>query len=309
MDRRLCVLGTLILSASAALAQEPPGPPKVLALAREEIKPGRGAAHARSVATFIAAVSRANAPVYRIALTPLSGDENAVVYLQAFGSFAEVESAHKQFEETIAANAAFKADLERLDREEVDQHASQKTAYYTLRSDLSFHPGSAEQFARSRFVSIGTTRIKPGRVPDYVDYIKGLNAAREKAGIDAHIVVYQVISGAPNGTFLSFTSMRSLAEIDDARQKMEQSQKALDDAVGGPDVVKQRRMLISEIVAEGYNTIYAMDPSLSRPTALIVAADPDFWNPKPAAATKALATKKEAPKAKEDAKAKEAPKP
>ncbi|PYQ00580.1 MAG: hypothetical protein DMF82_21750, partial [Acidobacteria bacterium] len=215
MDRRVCVLGTLILSATAALAQEPPGPPKVLALAREEIKPGRAAAHARSVATFIAAVGRANAPMYRIALTPVSGDENAVVYVHAFGSFADVEAAHKQFEETVAANAVFKADLERLDREEVDQHASQKTAYYTLRSDLSYHPHSAEQVGRSRFVTIFTTRIKPGRVPDYVDYIKALNVAREKAGSDAHLAVYQVFSGAANGTFLSFTSVRSLAEIDD----------------------------------------------------------------------------------------------
>ena len=190
MDRRVCVLGTLILSATAALAQEPPGPPKVIALAREEIKPGRSAAHARSVGSFIAAVSRANAPVYRIGLTPLSGDDNAVVYLQAFGSFAEVEAAHKQFEETVAANAAFKADLERLDREEVDQHASQRTAYYTLRADLSYHPHNAEQMGRSRFVSISTTRIKPGRAPDYVDYIKSLNVAREKAGVDAHTAVF-----------------------------------------------------------------------------------------------------------------------
>jgi hypothetical protein len=303
MDRRVCVLGTLILSATAALAQEPPGPPKVLALAREEIKPGRAAAHARSVGTFIAAIARANAPVYRIALTPLSGDDNAVVYLQAFGSFAEVEAAHKQFEETVAANAAFKADLERLDREEVDQHASQRTAYYTLREDLSYHPRNAEQTARSRFMSVSTTRIKPGRLVDYADYIKALNAAREKAGVDVHTAVYQVFSGAPTGTFLSFSSMRSLSDIDETRQKMEQSQKALDEALGGADVVKQRRMLISEIVADGYNTIYAMDPSLSRPTALIVAADPDFWNPKPAAASKALAAKKETPKAKE------APKP
>ena len=278
-----------MLSASAALAQEASGPPPVLAIAREEIKAGKGAAHARSVATFVAALARADAPLYRIALTPLSGDDNAVVYLQAFGSFADVEASHKKFEETIAANAAFKADLDRLDREEVDQHASQRTAYYTARSDLSYHPHTTEQVARSRFVSVNTTRIKPGRAPDYVEYIKALNVAREKAGIDVHTAVYQVATGAANGTFLSFTSMRSLSE--------------LDDALGGPDVVKQRRMLISEIVAEGYNTVYAMDPSLSRPNALIAAADPDFWNPKPAAATKALAAKKGGPKAKE------APKP
>jgi hypothetical protein len=302
MDRRLCVLGALMLSASAVLAQDA-GPPKVIAIAREEIKPGRGSAHAKSVASFIAAVNRADAPMHRIALVPWSGDENTVVYVEAFGSFADVEASHKQFEETIATNVAFKTELDRLDREEVDQHASQRTAYYTLRPELSYEPRTVEETGKSRFMSVTTTRIKPGRVPDYVDYIKSLNVARKKAGVDVHTAVYQVATGAPTGTFLSFTSMRSLSDIDDVRQKMEQSQKALDEALGGPDAVKQRRMLISEIVADGYNTVYAMEPSLSRPTALIAAADPDFWTPKPAAATKALAAKKQAPKAKE------APKP
>jgi hypothetical protein len=290
-----------MLSASAVLAQDA-GPPKVIAFAREEIKAGRGTAHAKSAASFIAAAHKANAPLHRIALVPVSGDDNAVVYVQAFDSFADVEASYKQMEEAIATNAAFKAELDRLDREEIDQHASQRTALYTLRSDLSYRPHTAEQTGKSRFVSISTTRIKPGRAPDYVDYIKSLNAAREKAGIDAHTAVYQVITGAPNGTFLSFTSLRSLSDIDDIRQRMEQSQKAVENALGGPDVTKQRRMLISEIVADGYNTLYAMEPSLSRPTPLIAAADPDFWNPKPTAATKALAAKKET-------KAKEASKP
>jgi hypothetical protein len=301
MDRRLCILGTLMLSASAVLAQDA-GPPKVIAVAREEIKPGRGTAHAKSAASFVAAVNRANAPIRRIALTPISGDENVLVYVQGFGSFADVEAAHKQMEETIAANAAFKAELDRLDREEADQHTSQRTALYTLRSDLSYHPRSGEETGRARFVSIGTIRIKLGRIPDYVEYTKALNAAREKANVDVHTAVYQVSSGASAGTFLTFTSLRSLSDIDDNRQKMEQSQKGLDEALGGAEVVKQRRMLLSEIVADAYTTLYAMEPSLSRPPALIAAADPDFWNPKPAAATKALAAKK-------DTKAKDASKP
>jgi hypothetical protein len=252
MDRRLCVLATLILSASAALAQEPPGPPKVLAMAREEVKPGKGGAHAKSVASFIAAVTGANAPLYGIAGTPRSGADNAVVYLQAFGAFADVEAAH--IEEARTANAAFKADLDRLDHEEVDQHASQKTAYCTLRSDLSYHRHNPEQVGRARFMSVSTVRIKPGRTPDYVDYIKAINAARETAAVDVHTAAYQVATGATNGTFLSFTSMRSLADGDDARQKAEQSQKALAEVLGGANVVKQRRMLIWEIVADTYNT-------------------------------------------------------
>ena len=89
--------------------------------------------------------------------------------------------------------------------------------------------------------------------------------------------------------------MRNLSELDEARQKAEQSQKALDEALGGAEAVKQRRMLISDIVAEGFNTVYAMEPTLSRPPAQIVAADPDFWTPKPAN-VKAMAAKKETAK-------------
>jgi len=294
MDRRLSILGPVVLSASAVLAQET-GPPPVLSLAREEIRPGKGTIHSRSAAAFVAAIARANAPLNRIALVPISGDDNAVVYVRAFGSFADVESSLKQFEEAVAGNAALKTELDRLDREEVDQHASQRTAYYTLRPELSYHPKTAEQTGKARFMSVSTTRIKPGRVPDYVEYIKSLNAAREKTGIDVHTAVYQVATGAANGTFLSFVSMRTLSEVDEARQKVEQSQKALDEALGGAEAVKQRRMLISDIVAEGFNTVYAMDPTLSRPPAQIVAADPDFWTPKPAN-VKALATKKDTAK-------------
>jgi hypothetical protein len=294
MDRRLSILGTLALavSASAALAQEA-GPPKVISFAREEIKAGRASAHTKSAVSFVQAANRANAPIHRIALVPISGDDNAVVYLQAFGSFADVEVNYMQMQQAIASNAAFKAELDRLDREEVDQHASQRTAYYTLRADLSYNPRTAEETGKSRFMSIATTRIKAGRVPDYVDYIKSLNVARKKAGVDVHTAVYQVATGAANGTFLSFTSLRSLSDLDDMRQRMEQSQQALDEALGGAEAVRQRRMMISDIVADGFNTIYAMEPSLSRPTDTIAKADPDFWNPKPAAPAKALAVKKE----------------
>ena len=58
---------------------------------------------------------------------------------------------------------------------------------------------TAEQTGKSRFMSVSTTRIKPGRLVDYADYIKALNVAREKAGADVHTAVYQVLSGAPTG--------------------------------------------------------------------------------------------------------------
>ncbi len=121
---------------------------------------------------------------------------------------------------------------------------------------------------------------------------------REKANIDTHSVVYQIATGAGNNTFLIFSANRSLAEWDDLNAKAPERQKAIDAALGGDEVVKQRRMLISEIVADTYDTLYAMTPTISRPSPQIAAADPDFWTPKAAAAApaKATAAKKEASK-------------
>ena len=62
-------------------------------------------------------------------------------------------------------------------------------------------------------------------------------------------------------------------------------------------VVKMRRDLIAEILVESPTTnVYTVSREDSLPSAQFAAADPDFWSPKPAAAGKALATKKETPK-------------
>jgi hypothetical protein len=69
----------------------------------------------------------------------------------------------------------------------------------------------------------------------------------------AHVVTYQVASGGQFGTFVFVAAHRSLKEWD----------------------------------------LFAINPAMSRPTAQMAAADPDFWAPKPAVASgKALAAKK-----------------
>jgi hypothetical protein len=88
-----------------------------------------------------------------------------------------------------------------------------------------------------------------------------------------------------------------MSEMDEANTKSDERQKAIDAALGGDQVVKMRRELVSEILVEPVMTnLYAINRAESHPSAQFAAADPDFWSPKPAS-TKALATtKKEAPK-------------
>jgi hypothetical protein len=299
MSRSLPVLGIMLCAAGAA-AQEA-GPPPVITISREEVKVGRMAANEKVAAAYAAFASRTSQPSRWIGLVPLTGDENASLFLSPYGSFAAYEASNHAWEQAMGTAAA-RAEMEQLERQSAEVQNSWRTMLARHRADLSYKPHAAKDVAQSRYFSINSVRLKPGRGPDYVDYIKALNIAREKANLDAHTAVYQVVGGAPTGTFLTFTSYRSLKEMDDGFARADADQKAVEAALGGPTVVERRRQLIAEIVAESQINLYAMNPRMSRPPDQLAAADPDFWTPKPAAAAggKALAVKKETPAKKEE---------
>lgn len=292
---RRVALALVALSAGigpSASAQEAQGPPKVLVVTREEIKPGKMTPHEKVAASYVAVAARANAPNYRLGLTPVSGDENAVLYLEAHPSFAALETARNAFDGAVASNAALKAEMDAVDRQG-DLHQAVKTGIYRYRADLSYRPGKMDDVARARYMTMQTTRVKPGRGVDYIEYVKGLVAAREKANLDMHTAVYQVVSGAAPNTFVIFSTARSLAEWDDMIARAESDQKALEAAFGGPEPARQQRMILSDVVADTTIATYAMSPEISRPMPQFIAYDPGFWGGAKAPDSKALASKKE----------------
>ena len=291
---RVPLLGAVLALATPVLAQEPPGPPAVLRITYEEIKPGSMGIHEKSVASYLALWERAKAPNYRLGLAPVSGDTNQVVYLEAFPSLAALGEADEKMEASVASNAAWQAELDNLDRTSGPLHASQSTVIATYRADLSYRPLRMDSVAKSRYFTINTSRLRPGRTADYTDYVKQLNRAREKANVDDHIAVFQGLSGAAPGTFITVFLNRSLSEIDDFRKGAETRNKAIDDAIGGDTVVRARAALAEQIFAQGsgMSILYSVNRRLSRADPQFAAFDPDFWSPKPASA-KALAVKKE----------------
>lgn len=284
-----------LLPLSAATAQEhPSGPPPVLVISQEDIKPGSMGAHEKLAAAYMALFNRANVGGHRLGLVPVSGDDNQVVYLQGYPSFGELETTRKKSDDIFAASPALQAELDALDRQAGPMHASQTTAIAVFRPDLSHRPHAMDVVAKSRYFSMSTNRIKSGRTADYEEFMKQLNRAREKANIEEHTAVYQVISGAPFGTFITFVSYRSLTEWDEFGRGLQARNKAIDEALGGEAVVKQRRESAEAIFADSRSNLYAFNPKISRPTTQFAAADPGFWSPKVAA--KAVATKKETKK-------------
>jgi len=308
MSRTTIALGIALTGLAAAVGAQSPdhsGPPPVLTITREEIKPGHMAAHEKLNAAFISAVSKTPSESRWLGLVPVSGDENTTLFLSAFGNFAQAETQRKA-DEDLFTNTAFKSEMEALDKQAGDVHAAQRTAFARYRPDLSFHPATMEEVAQSRYFGITTVRVKYNRMPDYIEYMKAVNAAREKAGLPIKLAAYQVTSGAQAGTFVYFRPLKSLKTWDDDYAAMAGTEKAMTDAFGGEEAARKVRLQGADLVVVADNAVYAMNPKISRPTPEFAKYDLAFWAPKaaetrtaaakPGASKQPASVKKEAPK-------------
>lgn len=277
-SRYLPVVGLLLLGGSEALAQQ--SPPQVLMITREQFKPGNMAAHNKDIPAFYALFDKAGVGASRVGLVPFSGDQNHIVYIEAHTNFAEMEVTAKKMEDVFGGSAALQKEMDALTKRTDSLHESQSVMIVVRRNELSYRPLTVDAIAKGRFLNYTMTRVNTGRGPDYADYVRQTNAAREKANLDEHSTVWSVSSGAPTGTFLTFTWYRSLSETDELRKGMDARTKKMNDALGGETVVKQRQKLLSEIVAQSSTTVYAVNRGISRPSPEFVAADPSFWKPK-----------------------------
>lgn len=278
MKKSLLMLIVLFSACSAALAQTMPahaGPPKVLYLVREDIKPGMMPAHTKHSANFVTIFGRLQTPNHRIALVPVAGSENEVVYLTGADSFAQLEGMLQATDKKMgAATGATKADLARLAGEAPQLHAAMRDILAIYRPELSFNPGVV--LPQMRYFTITTVRLRPGKDAAYTEYIqKVMNVARDKAKVDSvHLAVFQVVSGTASGTYLIFRPMKSLGEMDDPVGMRVRA--AMSD-----DMRKDADKTVSDAVMSSDSSTYWMTPEMSYVEKEFAAVDPTFWNTKP----------------------------
>lgn len=277
----LFVFAFLVVAFPRALAQTTPaamqGPPKVLLVVREEIKPGKMPAHNRHSATFARIFAKLQTPNHRIALVPVAGNENEVIYLTGVDSFAELEDVQKNTDKIMSkVSGEMKAELDRLEKEAPDLHSAMRDALTVFREDLSFGPSI--NVGEMRYFAITTVSIRPGHDAEYVDYVKSVvNVAREKAKIENfHLAGFQVVSGAFGGTYFFFRPLKSLKEYDE-NIGMKVRAAMTDDMKTAADKTVSNAVLSSE------TSTYEFAPRMSYVSKELAAQDPAFWNPKPEA--------------------------
>jgi hypothetical protein len=279
--------GLFVLPAFAE-DKAPNAPPKMIQIFRESVKPGHGAAHVKTEAGWPAAFAKANWPSHYIAMTSMSGPSEAW-FISPWDSYG----AYEKDVNSTQADAALQAEMDRLSAADGDHLANAAGIFATYREDLSFRP--SVEMATMRYVVLTTTKVKPGRTADYVAARKMAQAAHEKLGMDEHWMTYEVTAGMPDGTFLLFLPMKSLAQMDVADGIHGQPYWEAVNAQGS-----RKFGDLMEASVEGANTtVFAFSPKMSYPSKEWAAAD-TFWAPKVQKAGASAPAKAPAKKAESD---------
>jgi hypothetical protein len=237
-------------------------PPQVISIGVEQVKHGKVSAHEKNEIAWVEALIRAKYHEFW-ALESLTSTSE-VMFLTPFPSYGAYESNYR----TATAAGAVHSIGTQYSAAEADDVSSKTEMLVTYREDLSY--GALINIGEYRYVTITTTKVRPGHNSDYFELLKTINEASKAASSDTHVAVYEVTSGTPTGTFLTFTFSKSLAEMDSTNPAMTQ-------AMAG---VQQRiNELVEKAVLETSSAIYRFNPKMSNPCDQIAAADPAFWKP------------------------------
>ncbi len=260
------------------------GPPKVLTIYREVIKPGKGQAHEKVESNWAKLLARANVGTHYIGATAMTGEPRAL-FFAGFDSFAAWEKAEQAFEKL---DPAIKAEDAKLAEEDGALLSEARGVVAVLRPDLSYR--APVEIGKMRYFGIEVGHVRPGRGHDYEEITKMVISAHEKANVDEHWAAYEVIGGAPEGTYIYLAPVKSLAEWDAYEAN---HGKAFQEAMGEEGSKKLREFARDGIKSTEIN-LFAFSSKMSYVSKETAAQDPGFWSSKPEA--KPAAAKKEGAK-------------
>jgi hypothetical protein len=247
---------------------------RMLVVYREEVRAGKGAAHKANENAWANAYRKAGLPAGWVGATTMTGPNEAWFFtpvntLEEFEKLNQAQDAHPTY-------APESAKLSEKDGEYLNRTS---TLLLRRRPGISYQPDV--KVADMRYLQVDIVRVKPGRVSDFMDAWREVVAAHEKAKMDEHWVVHQVISGMPDGTFIFFYPVKSMAAFDKA-----EPMHAADAYRGAMGEGGRRRMRdMSEAAMEwSQSIILALEPQMSA-APQEWASDP-FWVLKPAAPAK-----------------------
>ena len=238
------------LLAGAGLAQTFTEPPPLLRLNR---RPGVNSVAIRQYAD-------AGAQVNVIGMTSITGPAETWL-IEAHGSFAGIEEVDKLLGPLVATAAAD----EPLSNEIL---AASRTVIAVYRPGFSYRPDQAIQtFPKARYFQVSLYRIRPGTEAEFVELVKSRRILRDSINLDRPEMAYQVISGAPSGTYLFLAPLASLKILDEGLAKAPTYAQGIAAAAKAGEFTRE-------------HLLFRVEPAMSWVSDEFASADPEFWRPK-----------------------------
>lgn len=138
------------------------------------------------------------------------------------------------------------------------------------RPTLSYRPDQAiRQFGRARYFYVTVHRVRTGTTNDFSDLLRARREGLDDINLDRPDLAYQVIAGAPAGTYLILAPLTSLKILDDGLAKRAYQADPGSGGKGGDKVAQ------SEIVRN--HLIFRVDPGMSYVSDEFAKEWPEFW--------------------------------
>ena len=145
------------------------------------------------------------------------------------------------------------------------------------RPGLSYRSDEAAKgLPKARYLIVAIYRIRPGQDAGFVELVRLKRAHHDSINLDRPEVCYQVMSGAPSGTFIFLTPLISLKSMDEGLARTPPYAEALRDA----SATAGRKLAAETEIGHEY-LIFRLDPHISYVSDEFAGEDPDFWAQKP----------------------------
>jgi hypothetical protein len=281
----------------APMPENAGGPPPVLFIESEQVRPGQEEEHTKVVKGTLHVYEREKWPLQAITMSGVTTLEGEVVFLVALDSFGAIDTLEEHIGKSPRAAIE---EFTRLESQESTMHVWKRSMLAIYRPDLSYRPDVAA-FAKATLIFSNQHLVRFGHTDEYEGDMHFLADTFSKANADLHWYTYQVVSGAPNGTFIRFEPLRSFADWDAYGQLLHTVMQGLDDAGK-----KRLGQLFKDSIEQASGNdatplarLYAVRPDLSSVSDEFAAMNPAFWRPKPPPAPASKPASKPAAKRKQ----------
>jgi hypothetical protein len=271
----LLLIGSNIASAQDGTSSATMGPPKVLVIQREYLKPGKaGSTHEKSEGAFVRAMTAAKWPTHYFGMDSLSGPSRSLFFV-GYPSFEAWEKDNLATQKNGTLSAAFDH-ASNADGDLLNLYESSTSVY---REDMSLR--AAVNIAQMRYFEITQFVVRPGHEREFESLAKMYVDGYGKAIPDAHWATFERQYGASTGpagdVYIVLNPMKSLAEVDTSFA----DSKKFDSSMSESEK-KKLSELTAACVESVQTNLFAFNPKESYPDPDWIKAD-SFWKPKPIA--------------------------